>query len=288
MPSAADLKTYLLPYIGKNSGSTINATDSAHLMRAANAALLELLGDGTRRAELRRQLVRAPASVTLDNVTANSKTITFTGFDATMLGCSIQIGSTWNRLVKPASTVELEAEYSGDTASSVAATVYYDAIPLDYAIESPLEPVMLNDLYPVTLLPNRSSLEASRLARAQAGLLPQGVPLYAVIEDSLSALATPATRFLFDSLPQQSYSLSFKAVLRPPQIGDWSDATPFFLPGGRDVEILHPVARFHLSSYPVFIGERGEALDDYKIAKAKWDAFTNKGSQPGQLSLYAC
>lgn len=284
MAAALSMKNRLLPFIGKSIGATINETDDTHLMAAVNAALMDLLAD--RLAENRSELVRAPTSVTLDNVTANSKALTFAGYETWMLGCTIQIGSTWNRLVKPGASVSLESHYSGDTAASVAATVYQDVVNLDYAIDAPMHPVLLDGRYPLTLVSHAAQLEALR--QCIDGNPPRGLPRFALMNDNLSLNATPQTRFVFESLPGQRYTLSFEAALRPTQIAAWDDATPFLLPGGRDVEILAPVARFYLSSYPVFIGDRGEAQQDYGLAKQKWAAYSNKGSQPGELDIHGC
>lgn len=287
MPAASNLRDHLKPYIGQPADVTLGTEDDAAVMAAANAALMELLGDGTRRKETRTELVRAPAGVTLGQVTADSKAITFAGFDASMTGCSILIGSTWNRLVTTTSgTVSLETPYEGSTASNVSATVYYDCVLLDASLEPIGLPILWNATDEVKLVPNNAVLEAVRRQRTQAPQPPLGQPWYVLQEDALSVNATPATRLMFDSLPLIKGVLTFNATLRPPQIASWSDTTPYFLGGARDVLVLYPVARFRLSSYPQFIGDRSEAEKDYIAALAKWAAYSGSGNTAGTLDLH--
>jgi len=288
MAAASNLRDYLKSYIGQPADVTLGTEDDAACMVAANAALMELLGDGTRRRENRTELVRAPASVTLDQVTADSKALTFAGFQPYMTGCSILIGSTWNRLVTLTSgTVSLETPYEGSTASSVAATVYFDALTLDAALEPIGQPILWNETDPVHLVNNNATLTAMRRLRQQMPTPPLGQPAYVLQEDALAVNATPATRLLFESLPLTKGVLSFNAALRPPQIASWEDATPFFLPGARDGLVLYPVARFYLSSYPQFIGDRKEAETDMQGALNQWALYTGSGNTAGTLDLNA-
>lgn len=283
MAAAADLKKYLLTFIGQPVDATVSATDEFMLMTAVNQALTLLLGSALM--EDRAELVRAPQNVTLGAVTADSKALTFSGFADWMLGCSVLIGTTWNRFVKSGSSLEWESPYEGDTASNVAATVYQDVVNLSYLIDQPQPPVTLNGQYPITLVPNKAVLEAVRQSVPQVWA-PLGLPAYALVRDSLSYQATPATRFEFDKLPLQEYRLKFTARLRAPQITTWEDATTYFLPGARDLDVLYPVARWKLSSYPVFIGDRQEAEKDASTALAGWANFNNKGVQPGILDIH--
>lgn len=287
MPAASSLRDHLKAYIGQPADVTLGTEDDAAVMAASNAALMELLGDGTRRRENRTELVRAPASVTLGVVTADSKALTFAGFQSYMTGCSILIGSTWNRLVTLTSgTVSLESPYEGSSDTDVAATVYFDAVTLDASLEPIGQPILWNDTDPVHLVPNNATLAAVRRMRQQMPTPPLGQPAYVLQEDALAINATPATRLLFDSLPLIKGTLSFNATLRPPQIASWSDTTPFFLPGARDVLVLYPVALFHLSSYPQFIGDRGESLQNYQRALQTWQAYNGSGNTAGNLDIY--
>lgn len=287
MAAATNLRNHLKAYIGQPADVTLGTEDDAAVMDAANAALMELLGDGTRRRENRTELVRAPASVTLDVVTADSKALTFAGFQSYMTGCAIYIGSTWNRLVTLTSgTVSLESPYEGSSDTNVAATVYFDAVTLDASLEPIGQPILWNELDPVHLVPNNATLTAVRRMRQQMPTPPLGQPAYVLQEDALAINATPATRLLFDSLPLIKGVLSFNATLRPPQIASWSDTTPYFLPGARDVLVLYPVALFHLSSYPQFIGDRGEAVQNYQSALNKWPAYNGSGNTAGNLDIY--
>lgn len=287
MAAATNLLNHLKPYLGQPADVTLGTEDDAAAMAAANAALMELLGDGTRRREQRTELVRAPASVTLGVVTADSKAITFAGFQSYMTGCSILIGSTWNRLVTTTSgTVSLESPYEGSSDTNVAATVYFDAVTLDASLEPIGPPILWNETDFVQLVPNNAMLAAVRHQRQQMPTPPLGQPAFVLQEDALAINATPTTRLLFDSLPLLKGTLSFNATLRPPQIASWSDATPYFLPGARDVLVLYPTAIFYLSSYPQFIGDRGEAVQNYQSAMNKWQAFSNSGNTAGTLDFY--
>jgi hypothetical protein len=281
MPSAADLQKYLLPSIGQPVDATLTDTDTFLLLQAANKGLSELLSQ--RLTEDRSERVRAPLNVTVGAVTEDSKAITFADFADWMLGCSIRLGSMWNRLVKPGSAVSLELPYDGPSATSVAATVYQDCINLDYTLEGMLPPITLSQQYPLTLLPHKANLDA---VKARGGDLwtRQGLPEFGLIEDSLSYQSTPSTRVLLDALPLQKYTLSFTALLKAPQISSFSDPTPFFLPGGNDALILFPVVRDHLRvDHPSFILDAGEVKTAAENARRAWADYNNKGSQPGVL-----
>ena len=282
MGSAADIRDYLLPDLGKKIGATLTTTETARMVRDINSALHTLLGQQL--AEDRSALVRAPVDVTL-SVTSGSTAITFSSYASWMLGCTIKIGSTWNRLQKLSSDPSLEQPWLGETTAGIAATVYQDCVNLDYALESVQEPVKLGNarIYPV---PNKQVLEATRFTRNSSGDLVEASPLYYLIEDSLSYLQVPATRFQFDTLPTTQQALQFSAALRAPQITDLADTRTFLLPGGRDVEILHPVVRNLFRTFPQFIGDVGEVKTDFQQAMRQWSAYSNKGPQPGTLEIY--
>ncbi len=284
MASAADSRDHCLPYLGLPVGATLTAEDDEALKVALNASLQELLGTGERRRERRAELVRAPETVTLGAVTANNKAITFSGYASYMKGCTIKIGDDeiYNRLVAPNGTVALESPYTGDTATNVSATVYFDCITLDGRYESATVPVLWDGTTTVELVPSLHMLSKLRLYRAgsSAPTPPQGVPQYALIEDDLADDATPGMRVVFDSLPTQRATFSFMAALRPPQITSWSDTTPFFLPGQRDPLVLYPVMLFHLRTYPLFIGDAKEVEANYQVAKTLWSQFHQKGPLP--------
>jgi len=282
MGSAADIRDFLLPDLGKKIGATLTTTETARMVHDINSALHTLLGQQL--ADDRSALVRAPLAVTLD-VTSGSTAITFSGFASWMLGCTIKIGSTWNRLQKLSSDPSLEQPWLGETTAGIAATVYQDCVNLDYALESVLEPVRLGGarIFPV---PNKQVLDSTRFTRNASGDLVEASPQYYLIEDSLSYLQVPATRFQFDTLPTTQQALQFSAALRAPQITGLDDTRTFLLPGGRDVEILHPVVRFLFRTFPQFIGDVGEVRADYTQARQQWSMYSNKGPQPGTLEIY--
>lgn len=284
MGAAADIRDFLLPDLGKKIGATLTDTETFRIVGDINSALHTLLGQQL--AEDRAELVRAPLAVTLD-VSAGSQTITFADFAAWMLGCTIKIGSTWNRLLKLSSNPSLEQAWLGDTTAGIAATVYQDCVNLDYAIEAPLEPVRLGGtpIYPV---PNKQRLEDVRNSRNSTLDPFAATPNWYLVEDSLSYLATPATRFLFDALPTVQQNLTFTAALRAPQITALNDSRTFLLPGARDVEILRPVVRYLFRTFPQFIGDVGEVTRDYQTAMQKWAGYSNKGPQPGTIDIYGC
>jgi hypothetical protein len=288
MGSAADIRDFLLPDLGKKIGATMNDTETARMVQDINSALHTLLGQQL--AEDRSELVRAPQSVTLD-VTNGSTAITFSGYASWMLGCTIKIGSTWNRLQKLSSDPSLEQPWLGETTAGAVATVYQDCVNLSYALESVLEPVRLGGarIFP---LPNKQVLEEARAMRngdnntTNNGEIVQASAQYYLIEDSLSYLEVPATRFQFDTLPTTQQSLQFSAALRAPQITSLSDTRTFLLPGGRDMEILRPVVRNLFRTFPQFIGDVNEVKLDAQQALQKWSAYSNKGPQPGTLEIY--
>lgn len=282
MGAAGDIRDFLLPDLGKKVGATLTTTETTRLVRDINSALHSLLGQQL--AEDRSALVRAPLAVTLD-VTSGSTAITFGAYATWMLGCTIKMGSTWNRLQKLTSDPSLEQPWLGATTAGQAATIYQDCVNLDYALESVQEPVKLGGtrLYPV---PNKQRLEDVRAMRNSGNDPVEASPQYYLMEDSLSYLQVPATRFQLDTLPTEQQALTFTACLRAPQITDLSDTRAFLLPGGRDVEILHPLVRYLFRTFPQFIGDVGEVTRDYQEALQKWRQYSNKGPQPGTLELY--
>jgi len=280
MSAAADLRDHLMPYLGLPVGATLTQEDNEALLTAVNAALLELLGSGDRRRERRTELVRAPEDVTLGAVTANSKALTFSGYASYMKGCTIKIGDIYNRLVNTNGTVSLEAPYTGSTATNVAATVYFDCISLDSSYESVTVPVLFDGTHTVELVPNLQMLTRMRQTRSGSATPPEGIPAYGLLEDNLADSVTPSLRLVFDSLPEARGLVSFLAALRPPQISNWNDTTPFFLPGQRDILVLYPVTLFHLRTYPFFLGDAKEVETNYTQAKQSWALFHQKGPLP--------
>ena len=64
--------------------------------------------------------------------------------------------------MKPGSSVSLGNPVSGTTASNVAATVYRDAVNLDYALENIQPPITLDGQYPITMVSHLTQLDAFR------------------------------------------------------------------------------------------------------------------------------
>lgn len=283
MATAGDIKKYLMPYIGMPVDQTLSTTDDFVLMVCVNQALADLLGQRLL-TQSKVELLRAPVDVTLQVVTKDSKALTFSTYDDSWMdGCSIKIGPEWNRLDKSSGTLTLEAPYSGESGTDVAATVYADSLTLDYTIHGIQGPVKLDDLNDITLVPHRTYL--NDLLSKTWGCQP-GQPSRAVMIDAIRANTTPGTRFLFDAPPNERHLLRYVAQIRAPHFSNWADTTPYWLPGGLDEQILYPVARLKLSSYPIFIGDRGEAKEDASVAMMQWQAFSNKGPQPGVLDIY--
>lgn len=283
MPAASNLRDYLLPYAGISSLDLLDEQTGARMMSDINAALQEMFRARPRRQD-HSEIVRGPTAVTIGALTQYSKEITFTGYQPWMLGCTVRIGND-KRLNKftlnDAGTVELEAPYFGSTTTNMGATVYGDAVNLPCRIGAPYPPVLLDTQYVVEMLTGKTALNSLRQGWSPndmaVGEKPVNRPQFAIIEDFLQPGAQPRTRFLFESLPDTAYLLSFEADLAPPRVSSWEDTAPFFLPGGQDESLLWPWARFKFSSWPNYIGDRREAETEFQRAMSLWQADNPHG-----------
>lgn len=282
MPAASDIRDYLMPYCGVTNPNLLDTPTSKRMMTDLNAALQEMFTAKPQRVD-KSALVRGPTAVTLDALTQYEQTLTFDGFEDWMLGCSIRIGgdSRFNKLGKnDRGEVELENPYMGATTTNMGATVYGDAVNLGICIGAPYPPVLLDNQYVVDMLNSKQALNALRTGEVHdlaVGEKPQNRPRHAIIEDVIVAGSQPTTRFLFESLPDRAYVLSYEADLAPPRVTSWEDARLFFLPSGKDESLLWPWVRFKFSSWPHYIGDRREAVDEFQRAAALWKGDNPRG-----------
>lgn len=275
MGAASIFRDYALPYIGLSNPNLLPKNASTRMMQALNAALQELLGEQQDKQAFQ---VRAAQQVTIGQVTASSKLITFAGFEDWMLGCTVLIGGDGlqNQFVLDGSAVSLLAPYQGSTQSNVTATVYQDVINTTSEIKQVFPPALLNHQYHVEPLPSRRALEDSRtIWRDDANTVPKIVrrPCWYTLEDNLAYFRTPTTRIVFDSLPDTSYVLTFEAIMRAPRVCDWSDTRDFFIPGQDDESILFPIALQRFMAWPQFLSDqtiRAQVAQDAQAARLKW------------------
>lgn len=288
MSAATALRDHLLPYAGVQQASLLDTQTSARILSDLNRSLQEIFT-----AQIRDQqgfLIRAPLSVTLEAVTAESTALTFSSYASWMLGCSILItgDARQNRLEKDASgNVVLGRPYLGSTGSSVSATVYNDALTLDIEVEKIFPPIELREgtnIWQVMPLSGPGDLKPELIGgRATWGVSDKQLarPQYCTLESSVQSGASPTTtqRLVLDSLPQSRSTLDFQADLRAPRVTDLStDSRAYFIPNGYDESILWPWVLYKFSSYPDFIGDAGEAQRGYQEARMNWDRLSeNKG-----------
>jgi hypothetical protein len=275
---ASTFRDFALPYVGISSVGMLPANASARLIQCFNQALQEIFRDEHQ--ETLGAQIHAPTPVVIGQVTQGSTAITFTGFQAWMLGCTIHVSgdSIANALEKKTSSVSLRHPYQGSTQANVTATVYHDALTFDTELKQVYPPVKLNDQYYVEPLPDRATLDMSRTVwRDEYSATPKTArrPQWYTLEDALAYNTTPATRLLFDSLPDTSYILSLQARLRAPRIIDWTDTRDYFIPGQEDESILYPWALGKFLSWPQFLSDsniRAQVAADAATASSLWQS----------------
>lgn len=177
-------------------------------------------------------ILYGPASVTL-SATANSTTISsFTTYAAWMgNGNTIRIGGddADNELV---SATQLARPYNGATGTGKTATVYGDSFTLPSTYSRAISPLYLPNMLP---MPVADSLEEFlQMAGWPMVVSPDGrgdlTPFFAFIRKSIGrprvALATGAydgtlgyvpRRLRFAPLPDQNYTLAYRAAANPPK-----------------------------------------------------------------------
>jgi hypothetical protein len=171
--------------------------------------------------------LNAPTSVTL-SVTNGSTTISsFTGYASWMLGCTIRLfGDTQDNEVT--SSTQLARPFMGSTSSSVAATVFGDAVQLDGTVGKVMDPVSVPNQIPLWPCTNR--MDFCRMAGypivTNTDGTAYGYPFFWLVQKSISRplvwylesayLANQSyvpRRIRVAPMPDQAYSLSYKAAM---------------------------------------------------------------------------
>ncbi|MEZ5386465.1 MAG: hypothetical protein R3F13_13215 [Prosthecobacter sp.] len=281
MAAADDIRTYLMPYAGVTTAARLPAGTSARMLTDLNAVLQQLFGGGQQ--ERKTLLVRAPTTITIDNVTSESTAITFTGYAASMLGCTALItgDARENRLVKSSGTLALENAYLGPTGTNVSATLHYDCVTADSSIAKIYEPMSLDRKWALTLV-DRSVIDQCRWGMDRRQIMR---PLRAAIEKSLDASAGPGRRIVFDTLPDQAYILHFMADVRPPAVTSFDDTRTNLLPDDLDDSILKPLVLAAFSTHPDFTGDFNQVQSKAQIAWAQWEMLKGEGLARRSVSL---
>lgn len=281
MAAAADIRSYLLPYAGCSTVARLPALTAERMLTDLNTVLQQLLSG---QIEQRSLVVRAPTTITLDNVTANSTAVTFSGFQDYMLGCTLAITGDWreNRLVKSSGTLTLENPYMGSTGTSVSANIWFDCVTPDATTAKIFEPMSLDKKWPIELV-GREVIDQVRLGRDTRMVMR---PWRAAIEQNLNAAATPGRRILFDTLPDAEYLLHFRAEVRAPAVTSFdADTRTSLLPDGLDNSVLKPLVLFAFSTHPDFTGDAGQVAQAAKIANDLWQSLKGPGLARRRVSL---
>lgn len=282
MSAAAAIRSHLLPYAGCTSVARLPDLTSTRMLSDLNAVLQQLYSGGQQ--ENKTALIRGPATVTIENVTAQSNAITFTsGYQSYMLGCTIQITGDFreNRLVKSNGTLTLENPYMGSTGTNVTATIHFDCTTVGIEIAKIYEPMSLDRKWQVSLVDRavidqlRFGLDRRRIQR----------PIWAAVEDALDASGTPSRRILLDSLPDEAYILHFRADVRAPVVTGWDDARTALLPNGLDDSVLKPLVLMAFSSHPDFTGDVSNIAPMAQIAGQTWAASRGPGLARRQIDM---
>lgn len=281
MSAAAAVLSHLLPYAGCSTVARLPTLTSTRLLADLNAVLQQLYSGGQQ--ENKTAFIRAPATVSIDTVTAESSAITFTGFQSYMLGCTLLIEGDFreNRLVKSSGTLTLENPYLGSTGTNVSAALHFDCTTVGIEIAKIYEPMSLDRKWPLTLV-DRATIDQIRFGLDRRRIQR---PLMAAIEDALDASGTPGRRILFDSLPDQAYILNFRADVRAPVVTAWNDARTALLPNGLDASVLYPLVVLAFSTHPDFTGDAGQAAQAAQIAAQLWSSSRGPGLARRGVSL---
>jgi len=281
MAAAADIRSYLLPYAGCSTVARLPALTAERMLTDLNTVLQQLLSG---QIEQRSLVVRAPTTITLGAVTAQSTNVTFSGFQDYMLGCTIVIAGDWreNRLVKSSGTLALENPYLGSSGTNVTASIWFDCVTPDATTAKIFEPMSLDKKWPIELV-GREVIDQVRLGRDTRMVMR---PWRAAIEQNLNALATPGRRILFDCLPDAEYLLHFRAEVRAPVVTSFdSDTRTALLPDNLDNSVLKPLVLFAFSTHPDFTGDPGQVSAAAKMALQQWEALKGPGLVRRRVSL---
>lgn len=281
MSAAAAVLTHLLPYAGATTAARLAPNTNTRLLSDLNDVLQQLFSGHQQ--ENKTALVRGPATVSIDNVTAQSSAITFTGFQPSMLGCTLLIEGDFreNRLVKSSGTLALENPYLGPTGTAVTATLHHDCVTMDIELAKIYEPMTLDRKWPLTL-ESRAVIDQLRFGMDRRRIQR---PLMAAIEHALDASGTPSRRIVFDSLPDQDYMLHFRADVRAPVVAGWDDARAFLLPNGLDHSVLKPLVVMAFSTHPDFTGDAGKVAQAAQIAAELWASSRGPGLARRAVSM---
>ena len=273
-----------------------------YILQTLNASIMEVYQnapDGWLLARDRAEVVRAPTNVTL-TVTQDSKSITFAGYAAWMLQCTIIIAGdpAQNMLTTDGSaSVSLVKPFNGPSGATTA-IVYHDSINLLPDVIKTGSPVMLDRQW--ELIPKKTDRE---LAAVQPGNYSgtgygymtgaygwpgqqQGYGSYAgnfplLTEDK--QISTPlafnsgrtnafnaaqAIRLELSALPERRYTLTYPAMIAPFITSLADTAKPEYLPSRYDETILLPWARYKFADHPNVTMSKSELESGFSAAKA--------------------
>ncbi len=281
MPAAASIRDYVLPYAGASESARVPVLTTNRILSDINSVLQQLFSGG--QMENKSLLIRAPGTITLDAVTAESTAVTFAGYQSYMQGCTILISgdSRENRLVRSSGTLALESPYLGSTGTNVTAAIHYDCATVDVSIGKIYEPMSLDRKWelemvdPALIAEVRFGLDRRQIAR----------PMRAAIESALDSSSTPSRRILFDTLPDAAYMLHFRADVRAPVVTSFADTREFLLPNGLDHSVLKPLVLMAFSSHPSFTGDLGKIAPAAQVAQELWANSRGQGLARRQVSL---
>jgi hypothetical protein len=221
----------------------------------------------------RAEVIKAPTNVTL-TVTQDAKNITFAGFQAWMLGCTIIIAgdTAQNQLTQDGSaTTSLVKPFNGPSGVTTA-IVYHDSIDLGSDVFRIGSPVMLDQHWELAPVDTTRDLQWAQPGVFQ-GIGPYYGTSYGINQGFASdRLRTQDKRILqpfafrvgrvfgynvkqtcklsLSSLPDTRYGIDYPAQVVP-LITSLADTTrPEYLPFGYDETIFVPWARWNWATQP--------------------------------------
>lgn len=273
-----------------NQPNPIETGDLEDVATAMTGAMQELfdLGPSEMREQPGAAYLHAPTAVTL-TVTQGSTTISaLTTYNAWMLGCTIRIAGD-GQDNEISSSTKLARPYAGASGTAVGATVYADCVQFDETVGRIMAPVTLPNQLP--LVPANTRDEFIRLSGYPLVTGANGAP-YPFFWFTQKTIARPFVWFVegyydpsldylphrlrFAPMPDQAYSVGFRAAINPIRItpadidgvAHADPGTKLPIPNGWVESIYLPMCRQRMTGLPKFKndGARNEIARAYARA----------------------
>jgi hypothetical protein len=246
---------------------------NAAVLEALNGALQECYGSASPwlRWDERGAILRAPTPITLSVTADSDEAEVSAGWADWMAGCTVVIDGhdVDNQIRNDANPVRLKYPYDGPS-GTVAATVYHDCLLLPEDVLAVHGPVTIDGR---EILPRPNSMiygisdedygfhtdtglmQANRALRASVSM---GTPVAYVVETwTGDVFAGPRIRIRLAPANGARGTLDYRAMLRPPSIGDIASLETPPVPHAFIQTIFMPIARQKLMASPFWREQSG-------------------------------